>query len=471
MFVCIYIVYLLICISNQMNTVKHSNIFLYRIILIVSLGGLLFGFDMAVISGIIPFIKQQFSLSAMQEGWLVSSALVGCIFGVVFSGEWSDRYGRRKLLYLAAVFFLICALGSSVAASFTWIVISRLIGGLGVGIASIVVPLYIAEISPASIRGRMVTFYQLALTAGILIAYVSNAWILNTHMLLFFNEQWRSMLFVGIIPAVLFLIGLFFIPESPRWLVQNGQQKLAEQIAASVGAEIAVGVAKETKGSYKNLISPTYRKAFLLGILLPLFSQLSGINAIVYFGPSILLEAGVPLDGSFQAQIIFGVGNLLFTLIAIWKVDSIGRRPLYIIGTLGATTCLFLAGWCFQSQHQGSNTLLMASILGFLLFFAFSIGPLKFVVASEIFPGAIRGRAMAISILVMWIADATIGQLTPVMLNTWGPAYTFWFFGICCAIAFITVFYMLPETKGKSLEQIEAYWTKEEQLRKESATL
>lgn len=453
-----------------MNTVKPSNIFLYRIILIVSLGGLLFGFDMAVISGIIPFIRQQFSLSAMQEGWLVSSALVGCIFGVVFSGEWSDRYGRRRLLYLAAVFFLICALGSSIASSFTWIVISRITGGLGVGIASIVVPLYIAEISPSSIRGRMVTFYQLALTAGILIAYISNAWILNTHLLLFFDEQWRSMLFVGIVPAILFLAGLFFIPESPRWLVQNGQKELAERIAASVGAEITNGSVKETKASYSDLISPTYRRAFLLGILLPLFSQLSGINAIVYFGPSILLQAGVPLDGSFQAQIIFGVGNLLFTLIAIWKVDSMGRRPLYIIGTLGATLCLFLAGWCFQSQQQGTNTLLMASILGFLLFFAFSIGPLKFVVASEIFPGAIRGRAMAISILVMWIADAIIGQLTPVMLNSWGPVYTFWFFGICCATAFVTVFYMLPETKGKSLEQIEEHWTKEAQLQKESIT-
>jgi len=427
---------------------KSAKLFL--ITLVVSLGGLLFGFDMAVVSGVLPLLKKQFSLSAGLEGWFVSSALVGCIIGVAISGELSDRLGRKKPLILASLLFLLSALGCSLLPSLPGIIVARVMGGIGIGLASNVVPLYISEIAPSHIRGRLVTYYQLAVTLGILVAYLTNSALLNYGMAhaneapgwlhtLLVVEVWRGMFAVGIIPAALFFFGLFIVPESPRWLNRQPDKKI----------------------SYRTLLEPKWRKALIIGILLPLFSQFSGINAIIYYGPSILNNAGISLSNSLVSQIIFGGANMLFTLIAIWKVDSLGRRPLYLVGTAGATISLLLTGICF---FIGATTgwALLVCVLAFLASFAFSIGPLKFVVASEIFPGAIRGRAMAISIMVMWIADTIVGQLTPILLKSIGTAFTFWLFAAFCLIAFITVFKLLPETKGRSLEQIEKDWKNEE---------
>ncbi|GAA4302886.1 sugar porter family MFS transporter [Compostibacter hankyongensis] len=453
------------------------NIYLLGITVVASLGGLLFGFDMAVISGVLPLVQQQFSLSAVQQGWFVSSALVGCITGVAFSGELSDRFGRKKLLMLSASLFLLSALGCALLPSLSWIIAARLVGGIGIGIASNVVPLYISEIAPARVRGRLVTYYQFALTFGILVAYLTNAGLLSFSLnkdaadslfnRLFVGEVWRGMFGIGVFPALLFLTGLFLVPESPRWLIQKGRFNQGKDILAKITGEddairdtgqIRQSLTEET-ASYRTLFSPAMRKAMLLGILLPLFSQFSGINAIIYYGPTILNNAGISLSNSLLSQIIFGVANMLFTLIAIWKVDSLGRRPLYLIGTAGATVMLFLTGLCFFTGATASIWLLLC-VLAFLACFAFSIGPLKFVVASEIFPNAIRGRAMAVSIMTMWVADTIVGQLTPILLKAWGTYSTFWFFGLFCLIAFITVFKLLPETKGKSLEQIEHYWKK-----------
>lgn len=444
---------------------KTKTVGLLTITLVASLGGFLFGFDMAVISGVLPFIKQQFSLSAAQEGWFVSSALVGCIIGVAFSGELSDRLGRRKPLLLSAVLFVISALGCAFMPSLSLVIISRLLGGIGIGIASNVVPLYISEIAPAKIRGRLVTYYQFALTLGILVAYLTNAGLVsysegsdNTGF--FYGEIWRPMFGLGVVPALLFLAGLFIVPESPRWLAQKGRLDEANQIASAVSGSAGETIVKPTaasQGSYKELFSPGMRKALLIGILLPFFSQFSGINAIIYYGPSILNKAGISLENSLMSQVIFGVSNMLFTLIAIWKVDSWGRRPLYLYGTAGATIALVATGICFYTGATNGIWLLLC-VLSFLACFAFSIGPLKFVVASEIFPNAIRGRALAISIMVMWVADTIVGQLTPILLEKFGSAGTFWFFASFCVIAFITVYKLLPETKGRSLEHIENYW-------------
>lgn len=454
---------------------ERKRISLFTITLVASLGGFLFGFDMAVISGVLPLVQKQFTLTAAQEGWFVSSALVGCIIGVALSGELSDRLGRKKPLILTAVLFVLSALGCALMPTLSGVITSRLIGGIGIGIASNVVPLYISEIAPSKIRGRLVTYYQFALTFGILVAYLSNAALLNvfpgdtssrtTLTALSDIEVWRLMMGVGIIPAALFLFGLLLIPESPRWLIKNG--RIAEGISIisaitgrptnEIQAEQSKLKPQQEKGSYKELFAPGMRKALMIGIMLPLFSQFSGINAIIYYGPTILSNAGASLSNSLTSQVIFGVANMLFTLIAIWKVDSWGRRPLYLFGTAGATITLILTGVCFYYGATTSIWLLIC-VLGFLACFAFSIGPLKFVVASEIFPNAIRGRALAISIMVMWIADTIVGQLTPILLKRIGSAGTFWFFAFFCLVAFIAVFKLLPETKGKSLEQIESDW-------------
>ena len=440
------------------------------------MGGLLFGFDMAVISGVLPFVKEQFSLSAAAEGWFVSSALVGCIIGVAFSGELSDRWGRRALLLIAAVLFLLSAVGTAGAPSFTGLIVARMLGGIGVGVASNVAPLYISEIAPAAVRGRLITFYQLAVTVGILAAYLTNAGLLTVSLTkeptglgslmdyLVIIEVWRGMLGLGVVPSVLFLVGLLFVPESPRWLIQKNKlnqgirvlAKISNAAAAQQDAQEIRRTLHQETGSYQELFSPRMRRPLLIGLLLPLFSQFSGINAVIYYGPRILNDAGIDLSNALMGQIIFGLANLVFTLIAVWKVDQLGRRPLYLIGSVGATISLFCTGFSFYSG--GSNSFLLLSIIVFLACFAFSIGPLKFVIAAEIFPNKIRGRAMALSIMVMWIADTIVGQITPLLLASFGAAVTFWFFSLFCFVAFWVVLKLVPETKGKSLEEIQGLW-------------
>ncbi|MEV4886519.1 MFS transporter [Chitinophaga ginsengisegetis] len=416
------------------------------ITLVASLGGFLFGFDMAVVSGILPFVEHRFSLSPAQLGWFVSSALAGCIVGVIFAGDISDRLGRKKLLFLSAALFVLTALGCTFIPVFSWLIAARILGGMAVGIASSVVPLYLSEIAPDHLRGRLVTYYQLAVTIGIFSAYGSNALLLKyaatpsqSGGLITGLEVWRKMFGVGIFPALLFLLGITFIPESPRWLKQ-------QHITTTANAT-----------GYTQLLAPRFRRALLIAILLPLFSQFSGINAIIYYGPTILHQSGLTLNSSLISQLFFGAANVLFTFIAIWKVDSLGRRPLYLWGTAGAAVSLLLTGICFYAGAVNGIYLLLC-VLAFLACFAFSIGPLKFVIAAEIFPDSIRAKALSLSIMVMWTADAIMGQLTPIMLASIGTPQTFWCFSLCCVFAFITVYKLVPETKGQSMEAIQQHW-------------
>lgn len=452
--------------------------YLFLITLVATLGGLLFGFDMAVISGVLPFVKVRFELGPAAEGWFVSSALLGCILGVALAGELSDRLGRKRMLLSAAFLFLISAAGTASAPAFNLLILARMLGGAGVGVASIIAPLYISEISPAQFRGRMVTFYQLAVTAGILLAYLTNAGLLQLSVNLkgqdlgsilnsiLLKDVWRSMLGLGIVPSLIFFTGVLFVPESPRWLIQKGRTGEATRILtritdsdqAILDTRLIAGAMQEAESSsFRELFTPKLRKPLLLGLLLPLFSQFSGINAVIYYGPRILNDAGIPIGSALFGQILFGLANVLFTLVAIWKVDSMGRRPLYLGGSIGAAIALGATGICFATGHT-SNFSLVSSIILFLACFAFSIGPLKFVIATEIFPTALRGRAMGLSILVMWIADAIVGQLTPVLLGSIGAAWTFWFFSACCLLSFVVVYLLLPETKGKTLEEIDGLW-------------
>jgi len=450
---------------------------LYLITAVAATGGLMFGFDMAVISGVLPLFTRQFHLAANQQGWFVSSALIGCVAGVVLSGELSERLGRRPSLVLSSLLFLVSTTGCVFGNSYLILIIFRVLSGLGVGIASNIVPLYLSEIAPSAKRGRTVTYYQLAITFGILVAYCSNGTILNyssNHIgfvprsiinYLFNKDIWRGMFLMGLIPSVLFFAGLFFIPESPRWLFNRGRKEEGANILYALGETsqtfdkvLPVDNEDNKKSSYKDLLLPVYRLPLIIGLLLPLFSQFCGINAIIYYGPTILHNAGLSLHNSLISQIIFGTANLLFTFLAIWLVDRQGRRKLYLGGSALAFFSLIGTGYCFYAALTTSIWLLLGVII-FVACFACSIGPLKFVIASEIFPGKIRGRALALSIMVMWISDTIVGLLTPVLLENFGNAFTFWFFSLFCLLAFLTVYFLLPETKGKSLEQIESFWT------------
>lgn len=399
---------------------KGNTFYLVLITLIAATGGFLFGFDMAVISGALTFVQDQFSLTAVEEGWFVSSALIGCIIGVSLSGEFSDRLGRRSAMKTAGFLFFLSAAGTAAAPNFEWLITARLLGGIGVGIASNVVPLYISEIAPPHIRGRLVTFYQLAITVGILFAYISNAVVLNLTetagslnlwpflQFIFVDEVWRGMFGIETLPALLFFGGIFMIPESPRWLYNQNREdegrSVLERIMGSKKAQQSEKeihqTLQEKDGSYRELLKPGLRKALIIGILLPVFSQFSGINAIIYYGPRILNEAGMEVNNALISQILLGFANMIFTFIAVWKVDSWGRRPLYLYGTAGAAVCLLLTGYFFYIGATGS-VLLLFSVIAFLACFAFSIGPLKFVIASEIFPNRIRGRALALSIIAI----------------------------------------------------------------------
>ena len=289
--------------------------------IIASLGGFIFGFDMAVVSGVLPLVKMQFNLDSFLEGWFVSSALLGCIIGVMISGHLSDKYGRKSSMQFAAIIFVIATFACIFLESFSLIILTRIFTGIGIGIASNVVPLYLSEIAPIKDRGKLVTFYQLALTFGIVLAYVSNALIIKDQDVLaqfsnhsffqyvFVEEEWRAMIGMSLIPSLAFFIGLMFVPESPSW------SKNMDGMANS---------------GYSEVWKPIYRKALIIGLFLPIFSQFCGINVIIYYGPTILKTLGFSLDNSLYGQIIIGVANMLFTLIAIWKVDSLGRRPLYL---------------------------------------------------------------------------------------------------------------------------------------------
>lgn len=443
---------------------------------IAALGGFLFGFDTAVISGVVGFVKGEFSMSAAREGWFVSSALLGCIIGVAIAGKLADSYGRKKVLLLSALFFTVSAAGCMLAKEEFWLISYRFVGGMGIGVASMVSPLYISEFSPPNLRGRMVTLYQLAITIGILSAYFSNAallklstegefqgngfftWIINEHV-------WRSMLGMGLLPALVFLICLFFIPESPRWLVMRGREAKAQQLLAKINDEQIVQQEMESikdsfvneQGGMKELFSPVYRTALIIGILLPFLSQVSGINAVIYYGPRILDEAGFTLGNAFGGQVTIGIINVIFTFVAIFTVDKWGRRPLLYLGVSLAIIALVTIGLLFHfNVIQGPWILLF--ILLYIASFAFSFGPVCWVIIGEIFPTSIRGRAMALGTLALWVANFFIGQLTPMMLDGIGPAGTFWLFALLCSPSLWLTWKLIPETKGRSLEEIESHW-------------
>ena len=439
-----------------------------------TLGGLLWGFDAIVISGTITPVKEQFQLSAGMEGFFVSSGLLGAVIGSGLAGWLADRFGRSRNLVFAAVLMWLSALGSGFANSIELLVVARWIGGLGVGISAMVCPLYISEISPAHLRGRLVTLFQFAITFGILLALFNNyglhqwasavsATVEQGAFLKWFlvDETWRAMFATELIPGLLFLLMALFLPESPRWLVKAGRKAEAGSVLHRIlhsGAEdelseISRTVAEEhaNKKRFSDIFQLRYRKPLVIAVLLSVFAQFSGINVIFYYGTAMLEKAGFESGSALSGMAVIGFFNMIFTMVAVAFVDKLGRRPLLQIGTIGAIACLALLGFFFG----GSGNILIVLMCAFVACFAFSLGPVKFIFASEIFPTNIRSHAMSLAILAMWAADTVVGQVTPSIRDAVGPSWTFFIFALILVPQVIMVWKFMPETAGRSLEEIE----------------
>ncbi len=449
----------------------------YKLAFIASLGGFLFGFDTAVISGTIGLVHNQFALNAVLQGWYVSSALVGTIAGTLLAGVLSDKYGRKEMLIVSAVLFGVSAFGCMLSESFQSLIAYRLMGGIGVGLASILSPLYISEIAPAKIRGSLVSLYQFAITLGILVAYFTNAWLLgmsktdvfvnssSAFQKIFVNEVWRIMLGSETVPALLFLFLLFVIPKSPRWYLSKREKDKAERILIKIVGkneaerELSIhrnNLENENVG-FNTIFKGGFKIALIVGVILAISTQLCGINTVIYYGPRLLEESGLELGEALGGQVSIGIVNVLFTLLAIWKIDKFGRKKLLLIGIAGIIISLITIGMLFYLEVDNSF-LLIGFILIFVACFAFSYGPVIWVLLSEIYPTNIRGLSMSIATFALWIGATVIGQLVPWLLENLKPYGTFWLFALFTAPSIFFVLKLLPETKGKTLEEIENYW-------------
>ncbi|MEJ7739877.1 MAG: sugar porter family MFS transporter [Chitinophagaceae bacterium] len=437
-----------------------------------ALGGLLFGFDTAVISGTIQLVNKQFNMNAVTEGWFVSSGLLGSIIGVIIAGLLSDKIGRKNVLILSAVLFLASGLGCAWSDSADMLVWYRLVGGIGVGVASVISPMYIAEFAPARSRGKMISLYQLAITVGILLAYFSNAFLLdqtanagNDSFLLRWllqKEVWRSMFLVMAIPSLVFMLALLLVPESPRWLLLKGKTERAlsilkvvrgESAAAEEYKAITASLAKNLR-SARTIFSKDIRPLLLIGVLLAVFQQFSGINAIIYYGPKIFAAAGLDNADALYSQVIIGVVNVIFTGVAISLSDKWGRKPLLIWGLSGIISSLVVVGACFYTDYT-NGPLLLGMLLLFIACFALSLGPITWILINEIFPGDVRVRAVSFCTLTLWMAVWLVGQFFPWLLESVGAAGIFWIFAGFSTLNLLFCLKILVETKGKTLEEIE----------------
>ena len=452
---------------------------------VAALGGFLFGYDTAVISGTIAQVTQLFQLDALQQGWYVGCALVGSIIGVLFAGILSDKLGRKLTMVISAILFSASALGCALCTDFTQLVVYRIIGGVGIGVVSIVSPLYISEVSVAQYRGRLVSLYQLAVTVGFLGAYLVNyqllAWsesgaLLGVPLLnkIFITEVWRGMLGMETLPAILFFIIIFFIPESPRWLIVRGQERKAINILERIYNSITEAtnqlketqsvLTAETSSEWSLLMKPGILKAVIIGVCIAILGQFMGVNAVLYYGPSIFENAGLSGGDSLFYQVLVGLVNTLTTVLALVIIDKVGRKKLVYYGVSGMVVSLILIGlyFLFGDSLGVSSLFLLVFFLFYVFCCAVSICAVVFVLLSEMYPTKVRGLAMSIAGFALWIGTYLIGQLTPWMLQNLTPAGTFFLFAVMCVPYMLIVWKLVPETTGKSLEEIERYWTRSE---------
>ncbi len=478
---------------------RGSMLFTVLVCLVAALGGLLFGYDTAVISGAIGPMETYFGFSPAQTGWAASSALVGCVLGALLAGTISDHLGRKRVLIISAVLFLISAIGSAIplelteflttgyplfgehyrlglsqAAAYPLLVDYRILGGLAVGAASMTSPMYIAEISPARIRGRLVSVNQFAIVSGMLVVYFVNYFIARSGDDLWMRtEGWRWMFASEAIPAALLLLFMFLVPETPRFLAARGNREKALAVLTRVNGrieaenelrEIETVIAQET-GSIRMLFQPGLKKVLVIGVALAILQQVTGINVFLYYAPEIFKKLGTGTDAAMLQTVVVGAVNLLFTIVAIWTVGRLGRKPLMIVGAAGMCVCLSAMGTA--AVLKSTHLWVLGFILGYIACFALAIGPVTWVILSEIFPTRIRGRAMAIATTCLWIANFIVSLTFPIMdgneflLRTFNHGFPFFVYAIFCVGTIVLVARWVPETKGRSLEQIEEHWLRE----------
>jgi sugar porter (SP) family MFS transporter len=457
-----------------MNQQQGSFAYVSRVCLVATLGGLLFGYDTAVIAGAIGFLKAHFGMDAATQGWATSCALAGCVLGVALAGWTSDRFGRRSTLMLSAVLFLVSALGTAFPRTLTEFIVFRIVGGIGVGAASMTSPMYIAEISPARFRGRLVSVNQLAIVSGMLVVYFVNYGIAGLGDEVW-NQTigWRWMFGSEAIPAMALLVFLFTVPESPRFLSKQGKTEQARAVLQRIGgtahaeremAEITDALSHESP-SIGQLFAPGMRLALGIAVVLAILQQVTGINVFLYYATEIFKGmAASNIDAALLQTVVVGAVNLTFTIVAIWTVDRLGRKPLMIAGSIGmglSLTALGAAAILGRAAVWG-----LPFILGYIACFALSVGPVTWVILSEIFPTKIRGRAMAIATLFLWAANFVVSQTFPMMdENPWlvekfNHGFPFFIYAGFCVVLAIFVIAVVPETKGRTLEEIEASWTR-----------
>ena len=463
---------------------KQKNTLGYVIFMAVvaAIGGILFGYDTAVISGTTEIVKAQFGLTDGGEGWYVGCALIGSIAGVLVAGTLSDYLGRKLTMLISAALFSISAIGCAVCGSFDGLVAYRIIGGVGIGIVSIVSPIYISEVSPAKIRGTLVSLYQLAVTVGFLLAYLAN-WVIDANIdsnLVFgdpgltlwqkimHTEAWRGMLGSETLPALLFFFIIFFIPESPKWLIVKGKLDKASAVLgkiyasnSEVKAEIETtqkSMKGDSDGKWSDLLKPGILLAVIAGSAIAILGQFMGVNAVLYYGPKIFSEAG--FENPMFSTVLVGVVNCVTTIIAVFIIDRVGRKKLIYYGVTGMIICLLAIGIYFAwGQVLGlGNIFMLTFFLAYVFCTAISICAVVFVLLSEMYPNSVRGRAMSIAGFALWIGTYLIGQLTPVLLG-WSQAGTFFLFAVMCVPYILIMWKVIPETTGKTLEEIEAFWT------------
>jgi SP family xylose:H+ symportor-like MFS transporter len=457
--------------TTQLQNEKGSGKYIALVTIVAALGGLLFGYDTAVIAGAIGFLQSHFNLDPTMKGWAASSALLGCVVGVSFAGIFSDRMGRKKTLVLSGVLFLLSAIGTAIPNEFYLFVIFRMLGGIGVGVASMASPMYIAEITPGPVRGRMVSVNQFAIVTGMLIIYFVNYFIaLKGDDVWNVTTGWRWMFASGAIPSAAFLLLLLLVPESPRWLVEKGQKEKASGILTRVGgkafAETEIQSIEATLNqeveSLGQLFRTGWRKVMILGIALAILQQVTGINVFLYYAPEIFKKLGSGVDAALLETVVVGAVNLAFTIVAIRTVDRLGRKPLMIIGATGMGISLIAMG--LVAQFQVVSIWVLLCILAYIACFALSVGPVTWVLLSEIYPTRIRGRALSVATFFLWTANFIVSQTFPMMdenpdlIARFNHGFPFYVYAFFCLILLLTVWKAVPETKGHSLEEIEKFW-------------